>query len=115
MRIWKGFDINVDHSAGVNHDTINGQQQQQQGQSISNLAEASEQQGGQDGAGTQYGQQRRPAAGHMGEQFLRMVHNIISEYAKLYVEQYVSNKFYIGDIATPSVIFGRCYGYLKFG
>ena len=44
-----------------------------------------------------------------------MVHNIITEYAKLYVEQYVSNKFYIGDIATPTVIFGQYYGCLKFG
>lgn len=56
------FDVNVDHSAGINNDIINGQQQQQQGnqqgQNNLNQAVGQHQQGGsQDGAGA-YGQQQ---------------------------------------------------------
>mmetsp|Transcript_17525 Transcript_17525/g.38207 ORF Transcript_17525/g.38207 Transcript_17525/m.38207 type:complete len:784 (-) Transcript_17525:497-2848(-) len=58
------FDVNVDHSAGINNDIINGQQQQQQqqgnqqGQNNLNQAVGQQQQGGgQDGAGA-YGQQQ---------------------------------------------------------
>lgn len=56
------FDINVDHSAGINNDIINGQQQQQvqNGQSSANPA-ADGQQGSQDNGTSQYGQQPPPS------------------------------------------------------
>lgn len=51
------FDINVDHSEGINNDIINGQQQL--GQGNANQADALGQ--GQDGIGA-YGQRQRPSA-----------------------------------------------------
>jgi len=55
------FDVNVDHSAGINNDIINSQQQQQQGQNNGLQGDGSPQQqqlAGADGAGG-YGQQQQ--------------------------------------------------------
>eukprot|EP01083_Nonionella_stella_P105207 302512_1 len=53
------FDVDVDHSAGINNDIIQGQQQQNQNPSDGGLGQP--QQGGQDGIGA-YGQAAAEAA-----------------------------------------------------
>lgn len=62
------FDVNVDHSAGINNDIIDGQRQQQQGQGNPNPAAEGQQHGGQDNGVGAYGQQQQQMqhGGHMG-------------------------------------------------
>eukprot|EP00584_Thalassiosira_punctigera_P009610 CAMPEP_0172545822 /NCGR_PEP_ID=MMETSP1067-20121228/15678_1 /TAXON_ID=265564 ORGANISM="Thalassiosira punctigera, Strain Tpunct2005C2" /NCGR_SAMPLE_ID=MMETSP1067 /ASSEMBLY_ACC=CAM_ASM_000444 /LENGTH=770 /DNA_ID=CAMNT_0013332645 /DNA_START=434 /DNA_END=2746 /DNA_ORIENTATION=+ len=64
------FDVNVDHSAGINNDIINGQQQQQQDRGGSNEGDGvsgQQQEDGRDGAGA-YGQPppQQQQQNHMG-------------------------------------------------